>query len=125
MQKDLIELFNKTTETSLEAARKIGELNLRTFEMFLQQQATVLGACLELSSKSFDVASKAKGMQELVEGQTQIGREMSERGMEILRKGMTAVNETSAEYAGLVQANVKSAQDQFSAATSKATKKAA
>jgi CO dehydrogenase/acetyl-CoA synthase epsilon subunit len=68
--------------------------------------------------------SKAKGMQELINGQAELSREFSERNMEILRKGMTVANESGSEYSNLVQEGVKSAQERIAEVT-KATLKAA
>ena len=38
MQKEMMEMIEKTTETTMESARKIGELNQRTFEKLFQYQ---------------------------------------------------------------------------------------
>ena len=124
MQNEIIEMFTKSTETAMEAGRKISELNMRTFERLMQQQADFMGTYMEMATKSMEVMSKAKGMQDLINGQAQLSREFSERGMDMLRKGMTVANESGSEYGNLVQEGVKTAQEQM-AAVSKATLKAA
>jgi colicin import membrane protein len=116
MQKEFIELIAKSTETAMESARKMSELNMRTFETLLQQQADMIGAYLDMTTKSMEAMTKAKGVQELIEGQTQLSREFGERGVAMVRKGMAVANETGTEYSNLVQEGVKTAQEQMAAA---------
>jgi hypothetical protein len=125
MQKELISLFNQNTEATLDAARKLGELNLRTMDRLLQQQAEVFNAYMAVNAKGMELFAKAKGMQELISGQAELTREFGERTMEALRKGLTLANESGAEYQALVQEGVKTAQEQLNQATSTTLKAAA
>ncbi len=124
MQKEIIELFTKSTETAIEAGRKITELNMRTFERLMQQQADVAATYMDMATKGMTLFSKAKGMQDLIAGQAELSREFGERSMEIMRKGMAVANESGSEYTSLVQEGVKTAQERINEAT-KATLKAA
>lgn len=124
MQKEMTELFAKSTETAMEATRKLGELNLRTMERLLQQQAEMAGIYMDIAARGLELFGKAKGMQELVQGQAELTRECGERGMETLRKGLSLVNETGAEYGDLAKAGMKVAQEQYAQVAS-ATLKAA
>jgi hypothetical protein len=124
MQKEMLELITKSTETAMEAARKLSELNMRSFEAMLQQQAEMFGAYMDMTTKSIEVAGKAKGVQELISGQTELSREFGERGMETLRKNVAAASATGAEYGALLQEGVKTAQEQM-ATLAKTTLKAA
>jgi len=124
MQKEIIELYTKSTETAIEAGRKIAELNMRTFERLMQQQADVAATYMDMANKSISLFGKAKGIQDLIAGQAELSREFGERGMEIMRKGMAVANESGSEYSNLVQEGVKTAQERISEAT-KATLKAA
>lgn len=124
MQKEIIELFTKSTETAIEAGRKIAELNMRTFERLMQQQADVAATYMDMATKSMNLFGKAKGVQDLIAGQAELSREFGERGMEIMRKGMAVANESGSEYTSLVQEGVKTAQERIAEAT-KVTLKAA
>lgn len=124
MQKEIIDLFTKSTETAIEAGRKIAELNMRTFERLMQQQADVAATYMDMTSKGMTLFSKAKGMQDLIAGQAELSREFGERSMEIMRKGLAVANESGSEYSSLVQEGVKTAQERIAEAT-KATLKAA
>lgn len=124
MQKEMLELITKSTETAMEAARKLSELNMRTFEHMLQQQTEMVSTYMEMATKGIEAAGKAKGVQELISGQAELSREFGERGMEALRKNIAAASETGAEYSALIQENAKTAQEQM-ATLAKAGLKAA
>ena len=113
MQKELLDLFTKSIEINMETARKLGELNKHSYEIMLQQQASMLNAFLDATTNSVEAVANAKGAQELVEGQAKIGREFGERGMEILRTGIASANETTNQYNNLIQESANTAQEQL------------
>jgi hypothetical protein len=118
MQKEMIEMFTKNSEAAMEAAKKLGDLNLRTMDRLLAQQTELANIYMDITAKSLELFGKAKGVQELVNGQAELTRECGERCMTIMRKGLTLVNESGAEYGVLVSEGVKSAQEQMSDAAS-------
>ena len=118
MQKEIIDLIEKSTETAMASARKIGELNQRTFEKLFQQQADLAAFYMDASARGLELMSKAKGYQELIAGQTALMRECGERNMAALRDGMAFANVSSAEYGSMIQEGVKQAQEQAAQASS-------
>lgn len=118
MQKEMIELIEKSTETALEAARKIGELNQRTFERLFQQQADLATFYMDASARGMELATKAKGYQDLMAGQTALLRECGEHNMTALRNGMAFANESTTEYGAMFQEGIKLAQEQAAKASS-------
>ena len=81
MQKQIIEMFEQTTATAMESARKIGELNQRTFDKMFQQQADLAAFFMDASARGMELMTKAKGYQDLMAGQTALLRECGERGI--------------------------------------------
>lgn len=118
MQKEIVELFEKTTETAMESARKIGELNQRTFEKLFQQQADLAAFYMDASARGLELMAKAKGYQDLIAGQTTLMRECGERNMAALRDGMAFANESGTQYGAMVQDGIKLAQEQAARAAS-------
>ncbi len=118
MQKEMIELIEKTTETAMESARKIGELNQRTFEKLFQHQADLAAFYMDASARGLELMTKAKGYQDLIAGQTTLLRECGERNMSALRDSMAFANESSTEYGAMLQEGVKLAQEQAARASS-------
>lgn len=118
MQKHMIEMFEKSTETALESARKVGALNQRTFDKLVQQQAELAAFFMDAGARSLELMTQAKGYQDLMAGQTALLRECGERGISAVRSGVEFANASSAEYGNLAQENIKLAQEQMTQAAS-------
>jgi len=117
MQKQIIEMFEKSTETTLESVRKIGELNQRTFDKLFQQQTELASFFMDASARSMELMTKAKGYQDLMAGQTALMRECGERGIAAVRSSLTFATESSTEYGDLAKEGVKTVQEQMSKAS--------
>jgi len=117
MQKEFIELIEQSTETAMESARRIGELNQRTCEKLFQQQADLAAFYMDASTRGLELFTKAKGYQDLMAGQTALLRECGERNMAALREGMAFANESGNEYGAMFQEGVKVAREQATRAT--------
>ena len=116
MQKQIIEMFEQSTATAMESARKIGELNQRTFDKLFQQQAELAAFFMDASARGMELMTKAKGYQDLMAGQTALLRECSERSITAVRAGIDFANTSSTEYGNLVQENIQIAKEQASKA---------
>jgi len=124
MQKEVIEIIEKSNETVLEAVRKIAELNMRTFDKMFQQQSEMAAFYMDASARGMELMTKAKGYQDLMAGQTTLARELGERNMAAVRTGMTDVYATSSEYSNLIQEGIKLAQEQVTQVSGAALKAA-
>ena len=125
MQKEVIEMFEKSTESAMEASRKVSELNLRTFDKLFQQQADFAAFYMDASVRSMELFTKAKGYQDLMAGQVAIMRECGERCISAVRDSMAFANETATEYGSMTQEGIKQAQEKMAEATSLTMKAAA
>jgi hypothetical protein len=117
MQKEIIELLEQSTETAMDSARRIGDLNQRTFEKMFQYQADLAAFYMDASARGLELITKAKGYQDLMAGQTALLRECGERNMAALREGMAFANESGNEYGAMFQEGVKVAREQATRAT--------
>lgn len=118
MQKQMIEMFEQSTATAMESARKIGELNQRTFDKMFQQQADLAAFFMDAGARSLELMTKAKGYQDLLAGQTALMRECGERGITAVRGNIDLATESSTEYSNLTQESFKVAQEQMTEAAS-------
>ncbi len=125
MQKEIISIIEKSTETTMESARKVAELNQRTFEKLFQQQADLTAFYMDATTRSLELFGKAKGYQDLMAGQTALLRECGERCITVMRDGMAMANESVTEYSALAQEGFKAAQAEVARASSVAMKAAA
>jgi len=125
MQQQTIEIIAKSNETVLEAVRKFSDLNMRTFDKLLQQQAELAAFYLDASARGMELVTKAKGYQDLMAGQTALARELGERGMAAVRTGMADAYAASNEYGNLFQEGVKLTQEQLAQVSGAAMQAAA
>jgi len=123
--KDMIEMIEQSTETAMESARKVAELNLRTFDKYFQQQTELAAFYMEIGTRGLEMMAKAKGYQDWLAGQTALLRECNERGLDALRQGYAMANEAGAAYGDLAQAGIQQARQQAAQASSKSMKAAA
>lgn len=124
MQKEIIELFEKSNETVMESARRFAELNMRTFDKLFQQQVELTSFYMDASARSMELITKARGYQDLIAGQTALARECGERGIAAVRTGMTEIQSITGEYGSLVQDGMNVAKKQMTEATDMAMKAA-
>ncbi len=122
MQKQLVEMIEKSTESAMESTRKFGEFNMRLFDNMFQQQAELAAFYMDASARGLELMGKAKGYQDLMAGQVALMRECGERNMDALRKGVRFADEATTEYSTLAQEGFKTAKEQAAAASSMAMK---
>ena len=125
MQKEAIEIIEKSNETVLEAVRKIAELNMRTYDKLFQQQAELAAFYMDAGARGMELLTKAKGYQDLMAGQTALVREVGERNMAAVRTGMNDIYASSTEYGSLFQEGIKLAKEQVAEVSDVAMKAAA
>ncbi|MGF1644947.1 MAG: phasin family protein, partial [Thiotrichales bacterium] len=123
-QKELFELATKMSQSVLDSAQKLSELNVKTLDKVVAQQSALASAYFDASTKGLELMSKAKGYQELLAGQAQLMRELGETVMNSVKQGASTLNEVRTEYSALAETNVKVAQEQINE-VSKVTRKAA
>jgi len=125
MQKEINEIIEKSNETVLDAARKLAELNMRTFDKLFTQQAELASFYMDAGARGMELITKAKGYQDLMAGQTALVRELGERNMAAVRSGMSDAYAASNEYGSLFQEGIKLAQEQVAEVSGAAMKAAA
>jgi hypothetical protein len=123
--KELFEVFESSMQSMLEAGKKLTDLNLRTIDMAMQQQADLAGIYLDHSLKGLELAGKSKGFQDLLTGQAGLMRECGERCMESARKAVELATESRNQYGVLAEENVKLMQSQMARISSVTLKAAA
>ncbi len=116
----IVEMFEKTNETTLESARRLAELNQRAFDRLFQQQAELASFYLDASARGLELVTKAKGYQDLMAGQVALMRECGERNLAALREGVAFATVSSAEYGNLAREQYDLAQESLKQAAKSA-----
>lgn len=117
MQKDILNSFNELGQTAYEAARKMGEINLRASEKLLEQQFALTGALLETGSKSLELMGQAKTPQDVINGQVKLVQEYSQQWLSNCRGTVDILTETRDAANEIVEENVKVASEKVKQAT--------
>ena len=117
MQKEIFNSFNELGQAAYEAARRMGEVNLRASEKLLEQQLALTGALLETGTRGLEMMSQAKTPQDVLNNQ---GRLVQDYGQQWLKncRGTVEILAEARDAAGeLIEENVKVAGEKVKQAT--------
>lgn len=96
--KESVEMFSELNSKGFEAARQLGEINLRTMERLVCRQMDVMSMLVEGGLRQVKLASESKAYSELVKDQVEFAREVTERVMEEGRENVKIASDTRDEY---------------------------
>jgi len=123
MQPNVVDLWTNMGENAFNAARQLGEINLRASEKLLQQQLDLTTAWVDAGSRNLELMSKAKGLPELLAGQAKLAQEYSQQWIDGYRQTNDILSEARQAVTELVDENMKVAQQKVKQAVA-AEKKA-
>ena len=107
---ETFELLTKSTDEGYANLRKLAEINMNTWEQLVAKQMAVMNVCFENTSKQAELLKEAKRVDELVEKQTELARELSEKLAESNKEVIEVLNKTRDEYQGLAESSVEQAK---------------
>ena len=125
MQNEYLEMVNQFNENVFASAKRLGELNMRTFEQFAAKQAQVMNDCLESSAKQYELMTSAKDYKDAVAAQSELLKGCNDKFMANLRETAELMNALREEYSGMVEEAVKYTSQSVEKASELAAKKAA
>ena len=111
MQNEYLEMVNQFNENVFASAKRIGELNMRTFEQLAAKQAKVVNDCMESSAKQVEVLTSAKDYNEAMAAQSELLKGCNEKFLANLRETAEVMTEVRDELSGLVEEAVKYTSD--------------
>jgi phasin family protein len=89
MNKDAFQMWDQMGNagvTSVQSLVRLNEITSRVVERMAQQQLAVVGGCFESGLNQLKMLSEAKGLQDVLLGQTRLATQCSEKWMESARK---------------------------------------
>ncbi len=125
MQNELMEMVNQFNENVFASAKRLGELNLRTFEQMAAKQAEIVNACLESSAKQYEVLTTAKDYKDAMNAQSALVKGCNEKFLANLRETAEMMTAVRNELSEMVEEAVKYTSASVEKAGELATKKAA
>ena len=125
MQNELLEMVNQFNENVLASVKRIGDLNMRTFEQLTSKQAEMMNDCLESTAKQYEVLSTAKDYKDAMNAQGELLKGCNEKYLANVRETAEMLNAVREEMSGMVEEAVQYTKDSVEKATELAAKKAA
>ena len=125
MQNDFLEMVNQFNENVFASAKRMGELNMRTFEQLAAKQAEVINDCLESSAKQYEVLTTAKDYKEAMAAQSELLKGCNEKFLANMRDTADMMTSVRDELTGMVEEAVKYTSESVEKAGELAAKKAA
>lgn len=125
MQKELMEMVNQFNENMFASAKRLGELNLRTFEQIAAKQAEIVNSCLESSAKQYEVLTTAKDYKDAMTAQSALLKGCNEKFLANMRETAEMMTVVRNELSEMVEEAVKYTSESVEKAGELATKKAA
>lgn len=108
MQNEMINIIKQFSDSAMASAKKIGDLNLKTFETLASKQADLMKSCVEMGTKNVEAVSKVKDMTELSALQQEVTRSCGEKWVANMREAtemltsvrdeLTVIMEEAAKY---------------------------
>ena len=125
MQNELLEMVNQFNENVLASVKRIGDLNMRTFEQLTSKQTEIMNDCLESTAKQYEVLSTAKDYKDAMNAQGELLKGCNEKYLANVRETAEMLNAVREEMTGMVEEAVQYTKDSVEKATELAAKKAA
>ena len=125
MQNELLEMVNQFNENVLASVKRIGDLNMRTFEQMTAKQAEIMNDCLESTAKQYEVLSTAKDYKDAMNAQGELLKGCNEKYLANVRETAEMLNAVREEMTGMVEEAVQYTKDSVEKASQLAAKKAA
>jgi phasin family protein len=125
MQNDYLEMVNQFNENVFASAKRMTELNMRTFEQLAAKQAQVMNDCMESSAKQIEVMTTAKDYKDAMAAQSELLKGCNEKFLANLRETTEMMTEVRDELSTLVEEAVKYTSESVEKAGELATKQAA
>jgi phasin family protein len=118
-------MVNEFNENMFASAKRMGELNMATFEKVAAKQAEVMNSCLESSAKQYEVLTTAKDYKEALAAQSELMKGCNEKLLANVRETADMMTAVRDELTGMVEEAVKYTSESVEKAGELATKKVA
>ncbi|MEZ5537300.1 MAG: TIGR01841 family phasin [Thiolinea sp.] len=117
MQNAMMDLIKTFNDNAMNSAKRVGELNMKTFETLTAKQTELLNTCFETGSKNVEALSKAKDPQEAMALQQEALKACSEKWVVNVREAADLLTATRDELVAIAEEAAK----QVAESTEKAT----
>ena len=120
MAQDILDSWNKLSQTAFESAQKLSEANVKITEKLMEEQINLANSLIETCSKNIESVGKAKGVQDVLSSQSATAQECGQQVLKSCRSYANALSEARDVYSKLFEQNVAAASKNFKADGKKA-----
>ncbi len=117
MQNAMMDLLKQLNDSTMSSAKRVGELNMKTFETLTAKQTAMLNSCFENGSKNVDAIVKAKDPQEAFALQQQAVKACGEKWLASVREAADMLTATRDELVAIAEEAAKYASETTEKAT--------
>lgn len=100
---ETISNINEMTTKAVDRMSSLGDLNVRMFEKMSAIQMDTMSLYMEHAMRVMKLAAESKGYNELMRGQVEAAKELSERVLAEGKAGMQVVSEMRDDYRAWVE----------------------
>ena len=118
MHNDILKNIETLNKATIESAKRLGDINMRTFEKFAQGNIEAAADYMDGSLQQLKVMGESKDIQSAAKEQARLGTELNEKFVAHAKKTAEVLNEVKGELTDW-------AKDGMNAVAAKAGKKAA
>jgi len=135
MKNEVIDLYKELTSQTVEAVKRLTELNMRTFETLSAKQVEMMQSCVDAGVKQSEVLTANADLNEMLTAQTELSSACAEKftsnmmeTADILKTGQEEINGFVEESVAQAKGNVQKITDiskksiEEAVATTKSTK---
>ena len=105
----MLDMMNDMSRNAFEAARQLGEINLRTMDRLAEQQLELLSENLERGVNTAKRLTDAKGYKDFVSVQADMAQDLAETATQQSRKTIAVLTEARNSVSELFQKEFKEA----------------
>lgn len=111
-----IELMNKTASEGYANVNRLAEINMNAWQQLVAGKMAVMNIVMDTAGKQADLLKNVKGVDELVEKQTGLARDLGEQLLESNKKVVEILSNTRDEYLEIAETSAGQARSQLNAA---------
>ncbi len=105
--KQNVAMIEKMSRQGFEHMQQLGEINLHAMEQLMGNQMNTLQMFMENGLRQANLASEAKGFSELIQGNMEMTKELTEGVMNVGRQNVKLAGDTRDEYRNWFEKGVK------------------
>ena len=111
MQNAMMDLMKQFNESAVNSAKRVGELNMKTFETLTAKQAELMNNCFEAGTKNVEALTKAKDPSQAIALQQEALKACGEKWVVSVREAADLLTATRDELVAIAEEAAKSATD--------------